>query len=452
MLNIYTVISFLVAVLLFLDTEVPQYQLLFILPLIYGGMFATCSFFRKYKFQYVALGILFATSFVRYVVTPFLMLLGGVSSSAASYPTELFNQSILLLAYEQLMFWLVILFSPPRLYGVNGKKDAGLNIQLRKNGSDIFLVGVIVVSIVIISVFPQLLLRYHFVPTLIGNEESDIQENTLSGGFGLLIGASRYFLILLFLVYFYHRYVSTNRSRYIYLSVCIVGLNSLFVHDFSRFGLIIPSVTFIYLIIQMYPAYKKKICGVAGFIIGSAVAYTSFIKMFSEYRGGNEKEQGYEYWGETLQMYFQGVSDVVIGLSASSKMVLTGVLSFLNDAIANVAILSQMSVEKLNSLYVYNVEYSGGWSFDKILPNVCAGYNYLGFLGAPIIVMAFTYIAMKFDSISRKTTDIHTKFICIYAAITCSMPHMIYYPMIISGLVNTVLVMYILLKINKMLG
>ena len=443
-----SLICFLISGLLYTGISDIKYQLLFLLPLLYGFLWYYCHFFRNNALKYISLSILFATSFIRYVITPYIMMLGDFDSNASHYGISLFQQAIIIMAYEEVVFFFVVnYFSSRFLKDTTGARSIDIR-KIRNKG----IIMLICIAIVLISLFPVLLSRFHFVPTLTGEEGTDVVESNLSGGLYLIIGSVKLLFILLLLNFCCRKYNYTGSDRYISISILIIILNSLVVNDLSRFGILTPALAYIYFLTLIYPSKKKKIISLSGIFIFISVAYTTFIKMFSEARGGDDGKSGdIGNWGNTLQVYFQNGSDVVIGLSSSDKLPLNGLFAFLNDFFANVAVLSNYSILKFTSLYVYNVQYSGGVAFDKILPNVCAGYYYMGFIGAPIITAAICILGLWFDAKSRKTDDYYKKFLFVYAAINCSLPHMVYYTMTIACLINMVLVMYIILKLNKII-
>lgn len=448
MFNIISLLSYTASLILLFGSNELRFRYLFLIPLTFGLMYGMNSFFKKNKFHYMVLAILFVTSFIRYVVTPFLMFFSGNESAAASYPISLFYKATFLQLYEEILFFFTLQFFAPKLYRkVNLSSDA-LNSKIKAGGNSI-INGVILLAVIIVVFNPEFLSRYHFVPTLTGYEGSDINDSALSGTLSLIIQAARQFFVLSLLAYALKQYNKTKHSGWVYFSIVVIGVNSFFVNDLSRFGLLIPAATFVYLITQLFSSHRKPILIGALVFVGAAIIYTSYIKMFSDARGGFDKSQDFQYWGASLQMYFQGQSDIVIGLAASDEMVLPPILAFLNDVISNVAGLSHYSIEQFQSLYIFNVEYSGGMAFDKILPNVCAGYNYLGFIGAPLILVLITITGIWFDARSIESKDIYLKYIYIFGAITCSMPHMIYYTMTVSGLINSFIVMYLIIKFNN---
>ena len=450
-MNIISIACFVISAMMFAGTQNASYSLLCLEPLIFGISYHFNKPLKRKKFTHIALAILFATSLVKYVVTPFITFLADFPDVDMMLRKAYLEKAILLQCYEEVCFFIVLRYAAKKFYKNEFVGDTTpITNRIYAQNHNPFLIFVIIAAIAIVLTTPSMISRYHFVGSLVGNEEEDIVNMEGTGGLGLLIMVGRYFLILLLLAYIYKRR-KIYRSIDVVLSIGIIALNSLIVYDFSRFGIIIPAAAFIYLITLLYPQKRKKIIMCSVIAIGISVVYTSFLKMFSEYRGGNvENSSDIEYWAKTLQVYFQGASDVAIGLIALERSVLNPVVSFFNDCIANIAVLSHFSVRQFTSLYIFNYTRSGGVSFDKILPNICASYNYFGVLGAPAIVCICTYFGVKFDSMSCKVRDINYKFIFIYASITLALCHMIYYTMIVSNLVNSVLVMLVLFKINKL--
>lgn len=449
-MNIISIICYIISAMMFIGTKNADYSLLFFEPLIFGICYQFNKQLKQKKFTHIALGILFVTSLVKYVITPFVYFLANYPIVEMMLGKEYLEKAIILQCYEEVCFFIVLRYAANKFYSKDVTEKHSVKKRIYAQRHNPFLVFFVVMAIAVILTTPSMISRYHFVGNLVGNEEANIVEMEGTGGLGLLIGTGRYFFILLLLAYVYNRR-KIHKTIDIVLSIGIVALNSLVVYDFSRFGIIIPAATFIYLITLLYPQSRKKIIAYSIMAIGVSVVYTSILKMFSEFRGGNiEDTSSIQYWAKTLQVYFQGTSDVAVGLIASKKAVLDPIMSFFNDCISNVAVLSNFSVKQHTSLYIFNYVRSGGVSFDKILPNICAGYNYFGAIGAPIIVCICTYFGIKLDSMSRKVRDLNYKFIFVFASITLALCHMIYYTMIISSLVNSALIMFIVLRINKL--
>lgn len=372
-------------------------------------------------------------------------MLGGYESNASSYATSIFQQAILMMGYEEILFFIVVKYFAQRFFM---KTTVKKTIDINKTKSKGIII-IIIIAIILIGIFPVLISRFHFVPTLTGNEYEEVVESNLSGGFGLFVTAARYFFVIMLLQYFYKKYTFSGSKRYIYYSIILIGLSSLIVFDLSRFAILQPIIAFIYFIILLYPRQKRKIISLTGVFLVLSLAYTTFMKMFSDARGGDDNISDIASWGNTFQVYFQNVSDVVIGIASSEKMPITGLSALANDMFSNTAIISAYSLTRLTSLHIFNVEYSGGIAFDKILPNVCAGYNYFGIIGAPIITLLFCILGMWFDAKSRNTDDLYLKFVFVLAVVTCTLSHMIYYTMLVGGLINMIFVMYLLVKFNN---
>ena len=449
-MNIISIICYIISATMFIGTRNADYSLLFFEPLLFGICYHFNKTLKQKKFTHIALGILFVTSLVKYVITPFVYFLANYPIVEMMIGKEYLEKAIILQCYEEVCFFIVLKYAANKFYSKEVTEKSSIKKRIYAQHHNPFLVFFVIVAIAIIVTTPSMISRYHFVGSLVGNEEANIVEMEGTGGLALLIGTGRYFLILLLLAYIYNRR-KIHRTIDVILSIGIVALNSLVVYDFSRFGIIIPAATFIYLITLLYPQNRKRIIVFSLMAIGISIVYISILKMFSEFRGGNiEDSSSIQYWAKTLQVYFQGTSDVAVGLIASKRAVLDPIMSFFNDCISNVAVLSNFSVKQQTSLYIFNYIRSGGVSFDKILPNICAGYNYFGAIGAPVIVCICTYFGIKLDSMSRKVRDINYKFIFIFASITLALCHMIYYTMIVSGLVNSALIMLIVLRLNKL--
>jgi hypothetical protein len=439
---VFSFISYIVSAILAFGVQDPKFEWLFLLPLIYGVMFHSSSFLRNNVTKHLSLFLILSSSFIRFVVTPFVYYLAGFYSDVNYYSVDLYRRAIFLMAYEEFVVFGVLCFFAPRfLYKPRSNCVPSFNIDKSTFGIEI----IFIISIIILLLHPELLYNIHFVPNLTGEEEQYI--NDLSGGYGLLIDSAKTFLVLWGIEKCFKQYQRTNGVKYLYITLFLFIINSLFTYNLSRFGILLPALSLIYLIVSLYPKYRFRISTLCGIILISSVAFTSYIKLFSEARNRGEKDESSVIdWSATLQVYFQNVNDVVVGLAAKARILVSPLESFINDFISNIAVLSKFSDLSSRSLHYFHLQYH---YFDKILPNICAGYYYLDYIGAPVIAVFFTLLALGLDSLCKKETDIFKKYYYLYAVSVSSLTNMIFYTMILSTLFNTIVFSLILLKLCR---
>ena len=223
------IISIFIAVI----TDDDKYALLFWEPLVYAIGFACCKPMKKYKFSTLAVGILFVTSFVKFVLVPLIMALADYPEIAVSLSKDYFTNAILLHLYEELCLFLVVYYFGNKIYK---EYPAQTEQSIVYNKNNLFLNAIIFLALIMVIFNPSLVARINFVPTMVGDEGFSIEER--AGGLGLIIGFARMFFITQMILLCNKKYCKTNNSKYVYLSLVIVGINSLFVYDFSRFSIL----------------------------------------------------------------------------------------------------------------------------------------------------------------------------------------------------------------------
>ena len=452
MTNIISLVCFVISAFIFYYTDNPDYWLLFLEPLIFGLIYGLNFFLQNNKFECLALGVVFTTSFLRFVVTPLVMCLAGYPKIVVDSCSAYIGQAVLLQLYEEVCILLVISYFAPKIYKSQYNSEPVIEENVMHWKNNIVIIAIILFALMLCVVFPSLLSRFHFIFSMVGNESEDVIEKNAFSGLGVFVSIGRILFVLYALSYLFCRYQYTSQKKYIIYSLLLVGINASIAYDMSRFSSLMPIVVTLYFLSMLYPFMRKKII-TWGVIIGSAcISFLTFVKMFSKYRGDSSNSTNIKYWAMNLQCYFQGINDICIGISASHKIHKFPVSQFFNDIISNMMFLSKISDSKSSSLKIFNVEYNGWWVQDKILPNVCAGYIYAGFIGAPLINCILTFFAMKFDDMSRNAADVRYKYLYIFAALPCCFGNMIFYPMIVGGsLVNSVLLIFIVMKINDKL-
>lgn len=85
MLNLFSIICYVISAIILVRTHNPNYGLLFLEPFIFGLLYSINSIFQLQKFHSISLGIIFVTSFFRFVCLPLIMCLAGYPNITISY-------------------------------------------------------------------------------------------------------------------------------------------------------------------------------------------------------------------------------------------------------------------------------------------------------------------------------------------------------------------------------
>lgn len=450
MTHIFTILSLIVTYLLY-KTPCPEgYEFMYLHSLVFAIGYEASPLVRKRMFSRVSIAVLLVVGFFRYVVTPFIFMLGGFPKLWL-YNVASLQTGMKLMCYEEVAFFLIIIIYGTRLIKNGNTHDL---IPIRGYSANMFSLAIIVAAIAIILFFPQISVRYHFTFGLVG-DEYEILDTIGKSSFMTLLGfvtnAARYILILIAMSICLKRYRKHASFIYILIPLVIILINSMVIYDISRFSILVPAITLAYLLYQLFPSHRRIVLRLC-FCLGALLLYISTdVKMFSEARGGNEGSDDISAWASIFQAYFMGYRDVGLGVYVAEQIKDEGLLYFLNDVGSNVMVVSKFSMPQYSILHFYNDVYSGGVSMDKIPPNICASYLYFGFLLSPLITVFFTRLAIWFDERGQYSKQVEFKFLYIYSALMCSFVMMQFYTMIISTLVNTIFVLCVIFKMNEIL-
>lgn len=443
--NVIIIVSLVVSVLVYIMPKPTGYELMFLHPLIFALFYSFCAPFKETKFDRPSLVVLFVTMLIRYVLSPLLLMLGNYPEVTTFDHTYL-TKAMVLMAYEELLVFFVI-----SIYGKTllNQKRSGKTQFIHLNGN-LYLYAIIIISVYFFITIPEIRNRYHFLLSLTGEEYEVAKAQVEASGISqFIITAGRYILLLLLLSFLYKQYKKHPKEEYVVISLLIVGLNMMLVYDLSRFTIMIPTAVLTYLLLLLYPNSKRSILRLV-FIGGLVViGYTSFVKMFSDARGGADNANDLASWANTIQMYFMGQRDVGLGLYTSDQLRGAGILYFFNDFFGQIMFVHNFTIPEFSPIISYNYEYNQGPWYDKIYPNLCAGYTYFGTILSPVITVIFTYLALWFDKLSFNVKRIEYKFLLIYGAIMCSVVMMQFYTMMVNLLVNTIFVCFVIFKINE---
>src|SRR5699024_917835 len=197
------------------------------------------------------------TLLIRYIITPFYMWLNGPSIGRGATPSAgNYQMAILLMILEIIVLFITIEVFANRFYKEDKKMVAKSKIKVNKN-----FIGLIflLITLLVILIYPNLLERYSFVLTASeykGNIELNLPFGSL---FPLMVSFSSMLLTITILNKFYKHYELKANSIWIYLSIFIVFLMASFIVGTSRFSMLIPMVTGMYVITSVYTPHNNRI-------------------------------------------------------------------------------------------------------------------------------------------------------------------------------------------------
>ncbi len=445
-----------ISIFMLLNTNTSSgYEYYFIIPFVYGVLNVALKSINYTNFKNIGPTIFNYTMVLKYVLTPLIMCIGNYSSYSGIMPSN---------TYIRLAIWLILLemvalciFNSLFYKRIYLKNDiAEKKEKIEHFDRKIIYFFVMSLGVLVILFIPQTIEDYRLIFNNSNLAETIKIEFPMSGLFRTIVLFARYIIVLLIIDYFYKRNEKKKSKWNIILSFLPVILNCMVVSNLSRINILVPIVTFSVLIMNLYNSKKEqkliiKILAISGIIM---ISYLSFFKFFGIGRGDVSNSTSYEWWGDTLNMYFSGPKETAVGIKAidliESNYGLNRLKLLLNDLSANIIVLSNTANTDTTSTVLFNCIYFGkDISRSQIVPNMVEGVYYFGWGLSWIWEVLFLYLAYKFSVCVKKNNKIDKKFAYLYASLHCGMLLMINTNMIVANLINITFLFLIVAYFNE---
>lgn len=441
-------ISFSVSVILLADFDKPaHYNLLFILPLIFALYLLVYAKLFKSFFDNIGITMILGLLFVRLVLSPIFMLLGGYNDKITTNVYFNTSISITLVAYETIAIMTALFLSAkkcPNKENKNNFSNCSFYIN-RKYIGVLFILVIIQVAIFIYT--PGLLEGYRSIfdmndPTFTHLEQAHItRKYGTSFGTKLSLVTGQYLMKLLKLllpnviIIFIN---SRKRNKYRKLLSYFVLVGQLFLVDGAIARSIIYILISFLLISYIYP--YKRIKKIAKILIISSFSVV-FYWLFRSNLVGREIN---EYFSTIFNIYFSGVNIVSgsFNLPADLGMRLQYFLYDFLKAIPYGNTIFALS-ETDSQIYFNLVNGVTG----QIPTTIGSGYYYFGFILSPIYSIIFAVMAYKTGQKANETSNLISKIRYLFLTITFSMGIIMYnIPITLTNLFSVGIPMYIIEK------
>lgn len=458
---ILPIIGFFISFTLFTSSNQAGYERYFVIPLVFSIYILVDKEIYERAFANVGFAIFFLTGCFRYLLTPFVGCLSNYSVlfGMIPSPTE-YREAVNLLIYEEISI-IIFFFFYLRKKFYNVKEYKQKNVLVATITKKSLLKFMCVLALLTVIAFPQMFENIHFAGNLssIDLAETIVINVPFAGLFTEIFSLGRFFAVLLIMEYLYKKSNRNGSYKFaIFVSMGIIFLNASFVTNLSRFGIIVPIISYTYLLMNLYKKQKELIVSTMFAAVISVVVIMSAVKFFSEDRNSaNYESNDVVFWGETLQTYFMGVKETAVGIHAESQIDMVypegKIFLFLNDVFSNVIGLSNFTYSPLNTVHIYNyVYFPRVKSVSQIPPNIINGMYYFGRWGAPIFTLFFIFMFSFLDFKARKTKNIIYKFALLYGALYSGLCMMINGSMLCASLANDTLIILLYSKLNFLIA
>lgn len=206
-------------------------------------------------------------------------------------------------------------------------------------------------------------------------------------------------------------------------------------------------MTSTYIILKLYPKYKKILCVC---IICIAVP---MITLISEYRD-NSFDSPIKESEKELNAYLGGIYNISVAVDMRKTFYNEiNMSNFIYDTLRPVIFLGSILGKNMNSkltVELFNMEFFGhGNNKSQIVPIIGQGYFYFGFLGAWILEGFALIFALKLEQFFMKTENLEYKFFTLYILLRLALMQGLSFTIIINNISYKFVLPMLLIWINS---
>lgn len=378
------------------------YQLLFLLPLIYGIVFVFLIAPILFKKTNMFIIIFTAITFTRYIILPVSIVYSGWYGGRSEVPplSSSYDLALRLMIYELIISTIVIYFLFSKLKSKNIRINDATTLPQNKVVYIIF----IIISLVLLGINPNALKSFAFIfpsESLTGLGSNSIFDTLTT--YSLM--TSKFIIFLLLISRFYRKFILTNNKVYIMLSLITVLLNIIIIVGDNRSNFIITAIVSFVLFYKLFPR-NSKIPFVL--IIMIILIMTSFITTHRNTVTITEGANPSKDFTNTLQVYLGGPYNVAIATETAKKFPESRTVSnlfydFTRPAIGFNLIMKNFEDEFEFSNYLFNQRIYFSNHAAQIIPMIGQGYFYFGFIFSPLLLLLFiVFVYFLLQSIYKK--------------------------------------------------
>lgn len=430
---IVSAISFIAA--LYCIAALPSgFKTVAMLPFFFGVgfMFLFPMSFRSASSK-ITVALVYALFFMRMVFIPVYGIIDGyffgeVNSTLANYC----SMSVGLSLYEYVIVCVILALA------VFNKKSSIAPRTLSLAGNKTIYSIIILVALVLFVARGRNMGFFEFGFKSIGGDlerSGDVEEG---GILRMLISLGITFFYLLLTSHFAKRYRSTSAQKYVTYSIIIAMVMISIISGERRTSQIYKGFACIWLLIGLYPFYKKKVTSslviVAAIVIAGMTLYKQYHAfLYETYAEALTHARGVGMSTGMLDAYFYGINTIAKNL-AFADMGHLSITNLLYDFARNTFGLNYIvprGYPLTSELYNLTLSY-GEAETGYLLSSVGYGYAFLGFGLAPVFTCFNVLIMLWLEKAMRSTSSIEMSYIWAFLFMRFSFGFLGSFPPLIS--------------------
>lgn len=461
LMTVLTIICFIIAIYIYSKEKLEGYELLWILPVTFGISNILFNFLNSKYCNGIGTYTLFFMMILKYVVTPFtIVLTGNYYGTSINYGvqpnSENINFAIWMLVYECITIFIVNKVYKMKLYKkekcINTKEIVDPQTDSRRKYRTLIIWGVIFLLIIL-----------PYIPSLISNNfliitEDVIQNNIIgehSGVYSIIYFFAKAFLFVGIVEYIIKKY--NNNSKliailYIIISCIYLGLNT----GTSRWAILIPVIQMIYIAIRIFPSNKKMIILTLSILAVISITSITLYKFEIDVREDeNNFIEAVKELSESMESYLSGPRNVALAIEMNEIYGENITLStVINSAFSSVPYVSNfINVQDRFAKYYNDYIFGQNKWEDQIIPSIGEGFAIFGLIGCNIFTIIYIILLIYIDNKLKKEKDIKYLFAYSYIGIRLATSLGLNIAIVMSSILGKIIPLIILFKfIDKING
>jgi hypothetical protein len=443
--RIYVLISSILSSIITINSN-KDFKFLFIIPILYGILY-----YYTIKTNKIGPGLFMMNIvlYIRYIVFPPLFKISNFKCTILNKSDDIFINTALALTIIEILFIFISYNTFSKI--IIDKKTT--NTLYFNNKNNFIQYIIIIFGFLIIANNPTVLNTYN---SILNTNSNQLTRELVGSGFELqILSWSIAFLTLGIISYSYVKYLKYKTNKYFYISSIVCILNILFYKGTSRLSLLIPLITFMFLLLELYPNNKNQIKTTFFTIAAISLTIISSLKFFGNIESNTLSSNiDLQYSVDLINAYFGGFANVIIGVKSSFLFDhLISYKTIINDIFGNAMGISKYFDITNKSSYYFNYPIYTDLKVtvvDQIIPTIIMGYMYFGIYLCFIPTVIMVYVISRFDYLFRKEYKVEYLYLYAYMSsfVGFTLPGNLTH--LTTLIFNFFIPLYILFKISRL--
>lgn len=396
--------SFFVSCYLFLCNEISNvYGLLFLCPFFF--FIITLVYSNKIINNFTNIGFIFTIIlfFIRMVISPLLMGIGGYASVFSKITRPSINYAILLSSFEYLIVvTLIVLICKNRSKNENKVGFKSFKSSTAFNA----ILFILTLYLVLVFIFlPQCRLLYRTIfdiksfdfTTQIYTVPS-ISNSAIQRAFLTLFKMDLDIVRLLLPIKVMILIKRSIKNNFFGIVFCILlSISQLMIISSTMARAVISCFLLLVFTAKLYPKHKKRIIRYSLYVTLFGIIGYFFVRLNVGSRYGSTT---LDYFCKIMNAYFSGIPNIAASLNIPNGYRISTFFGSLYSAIPFNSSLFGMKVIKLQNLFN-----ECNNTYGQIVPMISEGNYYFGFILSPVFSVVCSILAFKFGDEANKQND-----------------------------------------------